>query len=406
MVLFTSYRGPPDYRVAVHSLQSGEQRTLIKPGSGARYLPTGHLIYAWEGNLLAAPFDLEELQVTGPSVRVVEGVRMAFGWANFSVSENGSLAYVPGRAGLDFQLVWVDHEGTVEPLPLLPGFFDGPRVSPDGRSFVYRVVHDAGTTNVWLYELERGVNRQFTTNPARGAGAWPIWGPEGKRVIFNSTRSDGMAWNLYWKPVDGSGPAEPLTESDYSQQAVSVWAKGKLLAFQEIRDPTATGYDIWILPLQGGAQPRPFLQTSANEFLPMFSPDGRWLAYVSDQTGKREIYVQPYPGPGEVKQISSEGGTHPAWAPDGQELFYMEGDHPSTKLMAVPVQTEPSLRVGRPRLLFSENYWSGSPLGRNYDITPHGERFLMRKEVTQPMTKIKVVLNWSEELKRLVPTDN
>lgn len=291
MVLFTSYRGGNDYRVVVHSLQSGEQWTLIKPGNGARYVSTGHLIYAWEGNLLAAPFDLKRLQVTGPSVRVVEGVAMAGNWAKFSVSENGSLAYVPGRAGFESRFVWVDREGTVEPLPLRPSTLFGPRLSPDGRSFVYWV-QNAETTHVWLYDLERGMSSRFTTNPAQVAGGWPIWGPEGKRVIFNSTRSDGMTWNLYWKPVDGSGPAEPLTQSEYSQVPVSVWAKGRLLAFQEVRDPAAIGTDIWILPLQEGARPRPFLQTSANEFLPMFSPDGRWLAYVSDHSGRSEVYVR------------------------------------------------------------------------------------------------------------------
>ena len=405
MVLLTSDRGGTDLRVAVHSLETGERRIVIEPGSSARYLPTGHLIYAWEGNLLAAPFDLEELQVTGPSVLVVEGVMMVSGTAPFSVSESGSLVYVPGgerRSRSWGELVWVDREGTVEPLPLPTGSYWGPRLSPDGRSFVYWTSLNAETINVWVYELEREVARRLTDDQGGDQG-WPIWSPDGKRVIFNGP-TEGMGHNLYWKPVDGSGPAERLTESEYGQQAQSYWAGGNLLVFLESHDPADTGTDIWVLPLEGEAKPRPFLQTTSNEFHPMFSPDGRWLAYVSDESGGYEVYVRPYPGPGGVTPISTHGGTDPAWAPDGRELFYLEGRSPSTKLMAVSVKTEPALRVGKPRLLFAGNYMGGSPYGRSYDITPDGQRFLMAKQEQTEVAQINVVLNWFEELKRLVPT--
>ncbi len=394
--------GSTDWRIMAHSLETGEQQSLVKPGAYGRYLPTGHLVYYWENNLLAVPFDVEELRVTGPSVPILEAVTRR----GFGASESGTLAYVPGQYSARFSatLVWVDHEGTVEPLALPPGSYWGPRVSPDGRQLIYFGVEE--DFNVYVYNLERGTLGQLTVE--EGNGYWPIWTPDGKRLIFNSNRHGGLL-NLYWKPGDGSGQAERLTESKYNQQPQSCSPDGKLLAYQEeIRGPESTGYDIWVLSLEGRGKPQAFMQTPANEFHPMFSPDGQWLAYVSDQTGKNEIYVRPYPGPGGLTVISTAGGTDPAWAPNGKQLYYLESAAGSAmRLMSVPVQIGPTLRPEKPRLLFAGNY-GGGIFGRGYDLEPDGERFLMiqRTESQTASTQINVVLNWFEELKRLVPTDN
>ena len=209
-------------------------------------------------------------------------------------------------------------------------------------------------------------------------------------MAFSSDRAGGPT-NLFWKPADGSGPVEQLTESERYQRYPSSWSPdGQVLAFSEFHP--STDWDIWVLPLQGERKPRPFLQTQFREGEAVFSPDGHWLAYISDESGRNEVYVRPYPGPGGKRQISTEGGDEPVWAKNGRELFYRNGD----KMMAVDIVTEPQFSAAKPRLLFEGRYGS-------YGIAPDGQRFLMESE-RKEATQINVVLNWFEELKRLVPT--
>jgi len=226
-----------------------------------------------------------------------------------------------------------------------------------------------------------------------GNNSFPVWTPDGKRVTFTSTR-DGPQ-NLYWKPADGSGQAELLLNMNSLNILTSTsWSPdGESLAFY---DSSGTR-DIWALPREGDAST--FVATAFTERSPMFSPDGRWLAYVSDESGRDEIYVQPYPGPGGKWPISSEGGIEPHWSADGRELFYRLGD----KMMVVEVQSEPAFTSGRPQLVFEGPYVLGTSVA-NYDISPDGQRFLMIKEEGGQQDQINVVLNWFEELKRLVPT--
>ena len=280
-------------RIAVVSLKTGERRTLIDPGVHARYVPTGHLIYAWEGELLAVPFDLEKLKVTGPSVPVLKGVMMGpAGKTHFSVSESGSLVYLPGGARqAGRRLVWVDRQGGVEPLPLPPGSYRWAHLSPDGKRLLLNE-----NWNLKVYDLERGTLGRLTDG--EGEEHWPIWSPDSQRVVFSSDRHGGPALNLYTKRVDGSGQVERLAKSEYHQIPQSWLANGKVLAFTEWCQ--STKMDIWMLPLEGDRRPQPYLQTRFKEFQPTFSPDGRWLAYVSDESGRNEVYVRPYPGPGGV----------------------------------------------------------------------------------------------------------
>ena len=232
-------------------------------------------------------------------------------------------------------------------------------------------------------------------------GNLPRWLPDGKRGAFGSSRAGG-AENLFWKPADGSGPVEQLTESELTQYPSSWSPDGQVLAFDELHSTTAM--DIWVLPLQGERKPRPFLQTQFDEGAAVFSPDGHWLAYTSNESSRYEVYVRPFPGPGGKRQISTEGGNEPVWAKNGRELFYREGN----KMMAVEITTQPTFRAGTPTLLFEGQYWHQEGMLRaDYDITSDGQRFLMVKEGEQEERprQINVVLNWFEELKRRVPTE-
>jgi Tol biopolymer transport system component len=251
-------------------------------------------------------------------------------------------------------------------------------------------------SQIWLYDLNRDTLTRFTFEGPRNSN--PAWTRDGKRIAFLSAKEGPQ--NLFWQLADGSGGLERLGTSRYTQVPVSYSPDGQLLAFHE-SNPT-TGRDIWILRLSDH-QVEPFLQTLFQEGGAQFSPDGRWLAYASNESGRPEIYVQPYPGPGGKTQISTDGGTEPVWNRNGRELFYRSGD----RMMAVELTAEPSLVVGRPRMLFEGRYKS-SPfpqIGNAYDASSDGQRFLMVKESDQATsaTQINVVQNWFEELKRRVP---
>jgi Tol biopolymer transport system component len=234
----------------------------------------------------------------------------------------------------------------------------------------------------------------------------PSWTPDGKRIAFTSTK-DGQL-NIFWQLADGSGGLEKLTTSENGRVPMSWSPDGKLLAYLEV-DPT-TGYDIGVLHMDEssagtgqGRKAEPFLRTRFSETVPRFSPDGHWLAYMSDESGRYQVYVQPYPGPGGKWLVSTEGGTEPVWNPNGRELFYRNGD----KMMAVEVTMLPSFVVGKPRMLFEGRYEPSPLTNPNYAVSPDGQRFLMLKPPEQAQeapTRINIVLNWFEELNRLVPT--
>ena len=384
-------------QVAVQSVGTGQQRNLIRGGM-PRYAPSGHLVYAQGGSLMAVPFDLQRLAVTGSAVPVVEGVLQSpvTGAAQYSFSGTGSLAYVPGGVqAAQSKLVWVNRNGAEQPLAAPAHAYVFPRLSPDGRRVAVGITESESQT--WLYDLSRDTLTRFTFegnyNPV------PVWTRDSKRIVFESNK-EGVP-NLFWQLADGSGGLERLTTSQNIHAPQSFSPDGQLLAFVEV-DPM-TGLDIWVLRMSD-RKAQPFLRTLFNEGASRFSPDGRWLAYSSDESGRNEIYVQPYPGPGGKWQISTGGGTEPAWNPNGRELFYRSGD----KMMAVDVATQPSFAAGKPRTLFEGRYQPASVLIDNYDVSPDGQRFLMLKPSEQTssssLTQIVVVQNWFEELKRRVPT--
>jgi Tol biopolymer transport system component len=392
-VLFTQWsRDLEGAQIVVQRLDGSERRVLVRGGSDAHYLPTGHLVYARAGVLLAVPFDLSRLEVTGNPIPVAEGVSLSpEGVAQFGISNTGSLVYVPGGLqGAGRKLVWLDRKGVEQPLSAPPRAYQTPRLSPDGLRLA--VVIQGANDDIWIYDIPR---QTFTRLTFEGRNLNPLWTPDGKRIIFRASPVGGERLNLFWKLADGSGEAERLTVSDYSQVPSSLSPDGQVLIFNQL-DPT-TNYDLWVLPLTGDRKPRPFLQTPRNEWFSDLSPDGHWLAYTSDESGQNEIYIRPFPTGGAKWQISIEGGIRPSWTRNG-ELVYPNGD----KMMAVSIATQPTVSVGTPRLLFERHYEGAL----NYDVTADGQRFLMLKssEQDQKATQIVVVQNWFEELKRRVPT--
>jgi eukaryotic-like serine/threonine-protein kinase len=382
-------------QVAVRS-GTGEQRNLVQGGTQPRYSPTGHLLYAQGGSLMAVPFDAQRLAISGGEVPVVEGILQSTtsGVAQYSVTGSGSLVYVPGGVqATQYKLVWVNRNGTEQPVAAPPRAYVFPRLSPDGRRLAVTI--QGQEVQLWLYDLSRETLTRFAFDGKFNTN--PVWTPDGKRVVFNSNKEGPV--NLFWQLADGSGGLERLTTSEYLHFPMSLSPNGQVLAFVEVT-PT-TGYDIWTLQL-GDHKAQPFLRTPFNESVPQFSPDGNRLAYTSNETGRWEIYVQPYPSSGGKWQISTEGGAEPVWNRNGRELFYRNGD----KMMAVDITTEPGFTAGKPRVLFEGHYVPPPGTTPNYDVSPDGQRFLMIKsnEAGEAApAQINVVMNWFEELKRLAP---
>jgi Tol biopolymer transport system component len=400
-------------QIAVQSIEPQERRYLKLGGTHPRYASSGHLIYAQGGSLMAVPFDPQRLTITGTAVPVVDAVLQspASGAAQYSISSTGTLIYVPGGLqSAQRRLAWVSRNGTEQSISAPARAYLTPRISPDGRR-VAVTIEEQQEDQIWLYDLTRETLTRLTfggtlNNPA-------VWAPDSKRIAFASNKEGSQ--DIFWQLADGSGGLERLTKGDYTQIPMSWSPDGHVLAYFEV-NPT-TGYDLWVLlmddlsatsgqvPSASSGQTRkaqPFLRTPFNESVPRFSPDGRWLAYISNESGRYEVYVQPYPGGGKWP-ISTEGGTEPVWNPNGRELFYRSG----SKIMAVDISTQSGFTAGKPHTLFEGPYEPAPLTAPNYDVSPDGQRFLMLKPAEQAQaapTQINVVLNWFEELKQKVPT--
>jgi serine/threonine-protein kinase len=391
-VLFTGWsRNLDDSFIAVLRLDTKEKRILIQGGTDARYLPSGHLVYARSGNLLAVPFDADKLQVTGDPIPVGEGAGVSLSYegnAQFSVSRAGSLVFIPGGLqGSNRTLVWMDRNGHEQPLPAPPRDYIEPRLSPDGQRIA--VVISGAEDDIWIYDIARQAMTKFTSG-ARSLN--PVWTPDGKRIIFRSARAGAL--NLFWKPADGSGAEERLTTSQTNQTPTNVSPDGQWLLF---RDNAKGG--VLMLPLNAeDRKPQLLIEIPViNGFGGTFSPDGSWVAYSSAESGRDEVYVRPFPSGAGKLQVSTNGGSQPIWGRT-DEIFYREAD----KMMAVQVIPQPTLSVGKPHELFKFPYVA---TGANVPSLGADGRFLMLKagEQEQSGSQINVVLNWSEELKRRVP---
>jgi len=389
---FSSYKRA---HVAIFSRKTKKWRSILEGGSSPRYAATGHIVYVRLAGFMAAPFDIRQPELTDSPIPVLgDVVKYGDGFANFDMSSEGSLAYILSGAEVFplRTLMWVDRTGKPLSKALTWRGVETPRISPDGKQIAFTVYGDDPVQNIWIYDIGNARNVQLTYD---GNSGTPVWDHEGKRVTYSSIR-DGID-KVYWKAADGSSGEELLWHKQPFLLPGSWSPDGKRLAFYEINAGTLR--DIGVLSLQDSSKSL-FVATEANEFSPVFSPDGNWIAYTSNEAGRYEVYVKPYPVTGARYQISIGGGNQPVWAPDGNELFYRKGN----KMMVVTIETNPVFKRGTPRKLF-EGYWgfkNNDAFRAQYDIHPDGDRFLMiKQEEEKRINHVNVVLNWSEELKRL-----
>ena len=375
-VLFTVSDGSPENnRVAVQSFAADEHRVLLE-GTSARYVPTGHLVFARGSSLWTVPFDLDRLELSGTPIPILEGVLVTGGGASqFTFSNDGSLIYAQGgeaTGATQRTLVWVDREGREDPLGLDTGEYGSPRVSPDGMS-VALGVRDPDNSDVWMVDVARGTPSRVTTHAAQDGR--PLWTPDGDRIVFASDRAGSNG--LFWRTADGGGNAELLLAIDgVDGLSASSWSpEGDVLVFQYV--PQGTSFDIAVLSMDDDRAWEPLIQTAASEQTPAVSPNGLWMAYTSDETGEREVYVERFPDLGGKQRISTAGGSRPIWSSNGRELFYFRELGSSSQVWAAPIDSEPTLTPGTPQLLFEGNYFQVG--AHPYDLAPDG-RFLMIQE--------------------------
>jgi len=384
-------------------LETGKREKLFEDILNVQYSPTGHLVFGRDGKLRAAPFDLKKLKITGPDVQMPGNIRMGFRgrFTPFSIARNGTLIYIPPAETRT--LVWVADQNDLEPFATIPDLYLCPRLSPDEEQIAVTVIDGKGS-QIWIYDRNRNSRSQLTVEGDNNV--LPCWvPPEGERLAFSSGRRVKGGRQLFWQPVGRSDEAESLLQPSKNVHYPVSWSpNGRFLAYTET---TLDTWNIWILPMGNDSkpgEPRPFLcNEGSNEVSPMFRPtDGRWIAYVSNKTRQEEVYIREFQwdnlsGCLEIP-ISSGGGTEPVWSRDGSKLFYRS----SKEMMEVTIEPEPDIRtgVGVPRPLFKDNSYERAGDLPDYDVASDG-RFLMIQESAP--SRIEVVLNWFEELKRLVP---
>jgi serine/threonine protein kinase len=402
-VLYTEPTSNTQGKIVVQPLKSGKPKELFAAYGGARYLSTGHIVYRTGNTLFAVPFDLKRMETTGGPVPVVEGAREAV------ISDSGTLVYIPGNAVAAtpaLNLVWVNREGKEQPLSAPVNSYgypsnSSPRISPDGTR-VALTFSTGANENIWIWDLVRERMTRLTFD--EGENGWPLWSPDSKRIVYRSRDHE-----INRRAADGSGEVERFGSlPDQNIPGPFCWSADKktFLSWDLNLSPLQT--DITMISLEGGLVRKPLFQEKYNKDHPQISPEGRWLAYASAESGQNEVYVRPFPEVNKGRwQVSMDGGNGPLWSPHGRELFYRNGD----SVMAVPVETEPTFKPGKPKVLFRGTYFSdniGQGVLPRWDISPDGKRFLMMKESGKASTgeaprKINIVLNWLEELKQRVP---
>ena len=382
--------------IYVGSLESEERRQVLRTDVRAIYAPPGFLLFLRRGTLMAQPFDPNRLRLTGEPVRIAEDIAYnpINGRNTVTVSDNGVLAYRTGTGtGMPMsELVWFDRDGQRIGLAAGRGYFMRPNLSPDQqRVVVNRIDLREDVRDLWIIDLVRATVSRLTFGPSTQTSA--VWSPDGARIVFSSDR-DGT-YGLYEKLATGAGGEQALIRSETPKSPSDWSADGRFIVYDEVNPKTGT--DLWVLPLFGDRKPMPFLRTEFNESESHFSPDGRWMAYVSDESGRREIYIQAFPPSNAKWQISTDGGSFPKWRGDGKELFYLS---PDQKLMSVEIQSDSTLHAGKPRILFEARFFN-IPI-TPYTVSADGQRFLIvtpteEESNTAPLT---LILNWTAELKK------
>jgi len=398
-VLFTSYRTPIESAtIEVLTISTGERKVLLTGGVYGLYVTTGHLLFAVGETIRAVPFDLDRLEVRGAPVAVVDDVAMNLtdGAAAFDVSENGTLAYLPVESYVaDTEVVVVDRKGSESLALPKRDRYNNPRLSPDGGRVSVDIRSANSMGDVWVFELGRSGGTRLTAEGGRDFGA--EWTPDSKELIFSSERP---FFDLYRRAADASQPAQPLLTGTYDHYTGAVSRDGKTFAFSLA---VPGGGEIWTVPLEGQPVAKLYFANGFNLGHPTLSPDGRWMAYDSDESGQGvDVFIQSYPDARQKRvKVSPAHGSEPMWTQGGRELVYREGD----KVMAVSIDLTTGA-TGPPRVLFSGPYPDnpGWTRPRSYDVTADGERFLLTKlPGEQPRPRVMVVLNWFEELRARVP---
>ena len=384
-----------DAQIFVQSLKTGQRKKLVDGGTDARYLPSGHLVYVRDGVMLAVAFDAGGLELRGGSVAMVEGIAETTanqtGAAQFAVSRAGSLVYLPSAFGQNRTLAWRDRQGRDTPINAPPRAYGAPRVSPDGT----RIAVDARDleNDIWIWDIAREALTRLTFGPAQEV--IPLWTPDSRRIVYSSSATG--PFGLFWKRADNTGQVEPLMLSPAQVVPASFSPDGKQLVFYAIGE-----YRLKVLDVEGDRKfrtltaPAQFAERNAD-----ISPDGRWIAYESDESGSGEIYVRPFPAVEQGRwMISTDGGTRPRWAPNGRELFYQG----RRQFMVVSVQPGTTLQFGKGTPLFDLVDEAQPSPNRHYDVAPDGMRFVVIKDPqTATSLQLVVVQNWLDELKARVP---
>ncbi len=390
-VIFTVFKESfENSEIAAVDLKTGKINPLIQGGVNPHYAHSGHIVFGGvEGTLKAVAFDLEKLETKGQIFQILEDLLVyGGGAANFSLSHNGDLAYLSGSPITTMTLV---NNSGIELSSSVGKDYSSPRISPDGKRVAVKVF-DGTKSDIYIYAFEDGTFIRLTFDGINGS---PSWTPDGQRIVFRSTREGTQ--DLFWKKADGTSDAEPLLVKELDQTEPSFSSDGKFLVYRETHPDT--GRDLWILPMEEGRGPEPFLITPHEEMMSKLSPDDRYVAYVSDETGTREVWVRTFPDPAIGRwQISEGGGREPLWSKDGRKLIYRsEGE-----IISVDIETDPVFTLGKKTTLFSDVFEKWATSSQNYDIHPEREQFIFLKNLRG--SGITVVLNWTEELKRLVPT--
>jgi len=390
-VVFTSFRLPlNESRVELYDVATGERRLLVENAVFGRYVATGHLLFVRESVVLAAPFDPRTLELTGSAVPVLEDAFVApfEGNSQFAVSDNGTLIHAPASLlQPPREVVWVDRQGREEVLLEADRRYSAPSLSPDGRSLAITV--EDGNPDIWVYQLDRKVLNRLTFSPR--SEHTPIWYPDGLRIAFVL---DAPPFHLYAVPADGSTEPTAVLESPIDTYVDAVSPDGRWMVVRQL--DSEEDYNLGLMEVGAGQDVRPLRNTQFTERFATVSPDGRYVAYESNESGRSEIYIQSFPEPGPRTQVTRDGGEAPLWA-ETSEFFYWNGN----RLFAVPVRTAPELTIGEPQELFTASRYT-TKTSREYDVTADGRRIIIAKipEASEPR-EVQIVLNWFSELERL-----
>ncbi|MDQ6801796.1 MAG: serine/threonine-protein kinase [Acidobacteriota bacterium] len=387
-----------DSKLVAYPAGSSAPKVVIDGGTCAHYVPTGHLLFERGGSLYGVAFDAKKLMVTSAPFPLISGVATGVtnGEAHYAVSDTGTLLYVPGGVLENKRsLLWVDRRGNETPVVTTQRPYGALAISPDRRTIAVSL--ETSTFDIWQLDVERD---SLTRVSYGGDDSAPTWTHDGSRIIWSSSRSGHN--NLYWAAADNSSGEQRLTNSDREQFVNGISPDGRLLAITESGNPE-TGFDIVLMAMTGDHKTQPLLASRFNERDAKFSPDGKWMTYTSDESGRREAYLRPFPGPGGKWPVSVGGADGAMFSNNGREIIFRSGP----KFFAAPIETQPQVRIGKPQLLFEKVHreagWAILPGG--WDISNDDQRILLvRNEAPPTTTSMQIVLNWFSELKRRVPT--